>query len=538
MKRILPVILILAVAGAGYWWFTRPSVAAIESTALLGSGSIEAETVAITAELGGRIINVKVDEGDEVAAGQVLVELDQSDLLAQQAQLEAGVFTTQANLELVSAAALPEDVTAAAAKVTQAEAARDGAKLVWERARALVEDPHQLEARLNQGEARVAGAEADLESAQVILKRAEIEAEAAGRNQSSHTGLVQAEAAQKQLEAAQIGVQLAQAALEGAKKQVEHLNRLRLMPLTLIVEANAAEAAYGQAQAGVQAAAANLNAVKAGPRAEDIAVAQAQVREAETALAVVEVQLTKQTLAAPRNGLISQKLVNAGELASPGAMLLELSDIETVKLTVYIPETQIGRVKIGQAAHVYVDAYPNDVFEGVVSFIAHEAEFTPRNVQTQEERVNLVFAVEIELDNADHRLKPGMPADAEILPGVQARLIQKTPLPTPAPTATVTARPTGAPLPAATVTAAVLTPTSVAGPTAAPAKPAAQAEIIAWGLKVRAGPGIDYPAIAHLNQGEVVAVLKIDPRTGWLQVELPGGETGWITGSQTYVSVK
>jgi multidrug resistance efflux pump len=127
------------------------------------------------------------------------------------------------------------------------------------------------------------------------------------------------------------------------------------------------------------------------------------------------VQLDKLSLTAPRDGLVSQKLVNPGELAAPGAVLVEISDIETVDLTVFIPETRIGQVKIGQKALVYVDAYEGEEFEGKVSFIAHEAEFTPRNVQTQEERVNLVFAVKITLDNTDHRLKPGMPADAEIV---------------------------------------------------------------------------------------------------------------------------
>jgi RND family efflux transporter MFP subunit len=207
---------------------------------------------------------------------------------------------------------------------------------------------------------------------------------------------------------------MAEVILTGAKRQVELLTRLRDNPLLLITQAHSAEMAYQQAEAVVLTAQANLTAVKADPTPEDIAVAEAQVAEAEAAMAAVQVQLDKQTLTAPRDGLISQKLVNPGELAAPGAVLMELSDIDTVDLTVFIPETQIGQVKIGQKALVQVDAYPGEVFEGEVSFIAHEAEFTPRNVQTQEERVNLVFAVKITLDNSDHRLKPGMPADAEI----------------------------------------------------------------------------------------------------------------------------
>jgi HlyD family secretion protein len=418
MKRIIPVIILLAAIGGGYWWYTQPTAAAITPTpepALVGSGSIEAETVDITAELGGRITKLLADEGDEVIAGQILVELDKSDLLARQVQLEAGLATAKANLASVSAPARPENIAVAEAQLAQAAATRDGFKLVWDTAQKLVKNPHQLETQITQAEARVTTAEKSLELARVNLKRAEIQAEAAGRNQSDHTGLVKGEVAQKQLTAAQVGIKMAEVGLAGTQKQVEHLVRLRKNPLLLKTQADTAEAVYRQAEAAVLAAQANLTAVKANPVAEDIAVAQAQVKEAETAMAALHVQLDKMTLTAPRAGLISQKLVNPGELAAPGAVLLELSDIDTVDLTVFIPVTRLGQVKIGQKARVYVDAYPNVEFTGAVSFIAHEAEFTPRNVQTQEERVNLVFAVKITLDNANHRLKPGMPADAEIV---------------------------------------------------------------------------------------------------------------------------
>jgi multidrug efflux pump subunit AcrA (membrane-fusion protein) len=323
---------------------------------------------------------------------------------------------------------------------------------------------------------------------------------------------------------------MAEVALAGAQKQVEHLVRLRERPLPLIAQANAAAAAFQQAEAAVLAAQANLAAVKADPRPEDVAVAQAQVLEAEAALAAVDVQLAKQTLTAPRAGLISRKLVEPGELAAPGAMLLELSDLDTTKLTMYLPETELGRVRIGQQARVYVDAYPGEVFVGAVSFIAHEAEFTPRNVQTQAERVSLVFAVKIKLDNADHRLKPGMPADAEILLTSQTDSVV-----TPSPTA----RPRVFLNPTATSTPVQPKATPTVAPTAAETPPPIQAEVIAWGLNVRSGPGINYPIIATLTKGDTVPVVEVEPNSGWLQVRLPTGEkTGWISGSPTYVSVK
>lgn len=543
MKRIIPIIILIAIIGGAYWWLNQPRIDASASTALVGSGTIEAEVVAITTEIGGRIITVKAAEGDEVKAGQVLVEIDQSALLAQQAQLEAAVETAQAGLTAASAPPRPEDIAAAEARLAQAKVIRDGAKVTWQIAQLLVSNPHELQAQIDQAQARVTKSQTGLEQTQIILKRMEIQAEAASRNQSSHAALVQNDVAQNQLKAAQVGLQMAEVGLAGAKQQVELLQHLRANPLQLISQADAAKAAYQQAEAAIGVAEANLTAVKANPTTEDIAVAQAQVAEAEAALAQVQVQLDMLTLTAPRAGLISHKLVQPGELAAPGAVLLELSDIETVDLTVYIPETLIGQVKVGQPAHVYVDAYPGQVFKGTVTFINHEAEFTPRNVQTKEERVNLVFGVKISLNNPDHRLKPGMPADAELEEGKNEQADNFNP-PTsqPTPTPTVESSPTPTLEPKAPSGQPSNLPTLQPALALQPSPTATlmpQAEIITWGLNVRSGPGTAYPVIAHLAQGTVVPVLETDVQTGWLHVKLPPGEqSGWITGSPTYVTVR
>jgi multidrug resistance efflux pump len=544
MKRLIPLVIILTAIGAGYWWLNQPAMpnpsSAAGSTTLLGSGAIEAETIAITAELGGRVVELKVEEGDEVEAGQVLVELDKADLLAQQLQLQATLATAQTNLELVSAAARPEDIAVAQAQLDQAQVALEGAKQSWARIMEMVKSSHDLAARVNQAQAQVTQAQSNVELAQIDLKRADIQAEAASRNQSNHEAMVQNEVAQYQLQAAQTGVAMSEMALAGARQQVEHLTGIRDNPLYLIAQANAAGAAYRQAEAAVQVAQANLVAAQANPTAEDIAIAQAQAQEAEAALAAIETQLAKQTLVAPHAGLISQKLINAGELAAPGTTLLELSDIETVDLTVYIPETRIGQVKIGQQVRVYVDAYSHEQFEGVVSFIAHQAEFTPRNIQTQEERVNLVFGVKITLDNAGHRLKPGMPADAEILLTGQPEIAKPaSPAAPPKPTLASATPPQSVDTPSVTATATTSPATPVVTPTSAKAEATPQVEVVAWGLNVRSGPGVEYPVVAGLAQGDIAPVLAVDPQSGWLQVQLPDGKnTGWISGNPAYVLVK
>jgi len=429
MKRVIPVIILLGLIGAGvYWWTTQrnaevasvatriyPPWGAEPDTRLVGSGTIEAEIVAITTETGGRIVALHADEGDEVRRGDRLVELDTSLLRARQNQLEAALATALANLAEVSAPPRPEDVAVAGAELQQAKAARDGAYAVWQEMGSVVENPLDLNVQIDVARGEIAALEKMVEAAQAELKTSEIQRDEAARNQLNDEAITMSQVASKQADAARANLAATEAELAGARSQLALLMAIRDNPLDLITQANAAKAAYEQADAGVLVARAKLASVQAGAMPEDVAIAEAQVRQAESALASVEVQLDKLNLTAPRDGIIIERPANPGELAVPGATLMNLGDLDRVTLTVFIPEMQIGRVRVGQTARVEVDAYPGQTFEGSVAFISPEAEFTPKNVQTEEERVNLVFAVKITLDNPTHRLKPGMPADAEII---------------------------------------------------------------------------------------------------------------------------
>ena len=180
----------------------------------------------------------------------------------------------------------------------------------------------------------------------------------------------------------------------------------------------AAEAQVKIAEGQLAQAEAELERLRAGATAETIAALEAQKAQAqavldaaEANLKVLDIEIGRADLLAPVDGVILQRMIHKGELASPGAPLFTLADLDEVTLTVYVPEAELGKVALGQTAEVTVDAY-DEIFTGQVSHIASEAEFTPRNVQTQEERVHMVFAVKIRLDNPEHLLKPGMPADA------------------------------------------------------------------------------------------------------------------------------
>ncbi len=176
-------------------------------------------------------------------------------------------------------------------------------------------------------------------------------------------------------------------------------------------ELHPAESAVRQAIAAVDLARAQLSQIEAGhPEGERLA-AQAAVAEAEANLRLIGYQLEELTPVAPIEGIVREVLVRPGEVAAPGAPLAEIIDPNRLTLTVYVPQLQMARISSGDKVQVMVDAYPDSTFPGQVLLVASRAQFTPSEVQSREERVRLVFAVEIQVEDPEDRLTPGMPAD-------------------------------------------------------------------------------------------------------------------------------
>jgi HlyD family secretion protein len=147
---------------------------------------------------------------------------------------------------------------------------------------------------------------------------------------------------------------------------------------------------------------------------QELATLQATIARDQAAVAAAEAQLSYTLLSAPQAGTVLRKHVEPGEMIAGGTPVVTLADLSSIWLKIYVPEPDLGRVKLGQSADVTTDSYKGKVYRGTVTFINSEAEFTPKNVQTQEERVKLVFAVKIRLENPNQELKPGMPADARL----------------------------------------------------------------------------------------------------------------------------
>lgn len=169
------------------------------------------------------------------------------------------------------------------------------------------------------------------------------------------------------------------------------------------------------AVARLQEAEERLKLIREGPRKERIEQARAQVKQARAALKLAQIRLSYAKLASPLSGVVLSKNIEPGEYVAPGTPIVTIGDLENVWLRAYINETDLGRVKVGYQANIITDTYPDTIYKGSVSFIASQAEFTPKNVQTKEERVKLVYRIKINISNLGMELKPGMPADADII---------------------------------------------------------------------------------------------------------------------------
>jgi HlyD family secretion protein len=308
------------------------------SNALTASGNVEATEVQLAPEVGGRVIELRVAEGDRVSAGDVIATLDTRDTELQIGRARAERAAAAAQLHLFEAGARAEDV-------------------------------RQAEAQVDAATSEIAAIDVEIKSAQTDLDRFE--------------ALLTANAgSQKQRDDARARVDLARERKRAAEERV-------------------------------RVARTSLDRVRAGARKEELEGARARVATVDAQLAVLEKGLRDAQVTAPAGGVVTQKLVDAGEIVAPRTPLLVVTDLDHAWANVFVPEPAVPRLKLGQAATVRTDA--GSSVQGKVTFVSPRAEFTPRNVQTADERSKLVYRVKVTVDNTAGVLKQGMPVDVDFV---------------------------------------------------------------------------------------------------------------------------
>jgi multidrug resistance efflux pump len=405
IRIIIPAVVLLALAAGGLYYLNRPSPA--EAATIQASGVIEAEEIAIAPEVGGRVIEVLVDEGQPVAAGDPLFRFDDEALQIQRQQAVAAGAAAEAKAQvaLLTTQQALSDLNANAAVITaQAELSLANAKKALDDA--MRHRSYQQQGNRASPET-IDGIEAQLTLADETVSEAEDEVSRLSYLSPDDPKRAQAEAA----------LYNARHARDTIKS---NLNWYTGSPTTFdqaILDAN-----VSVAQANVDKAQADFDKVKIGPDPADLTMAHAQVEAAQTAVAsakattkasveAIDLQLEKLIVRAPAAGVVLTRSVNPGEVLQAGGTALTLGRMDTLHVTVYLAENRYGQVSLGSEAAVSVDSYKGETFQAVVTHIADQAEYTPRNVQTQEERQTTVYSVELAIRDTAGKLIPGMPAD-------------------------------------------------------------------------------------------------------------------------------
>jgi HlyD family secretion protein len=399
LRILVPILLVLAVAGAGVWLYMQQSDPLIG--ALTASGTVETTDITVAPEVAGKILSVEVQEGDAVKTDEILFRLDDSLLQAQRQ-------VSLANLSLAKANFAINHLTAQTAldNLKRSDTPRAQAELALANAKKALTD-----ATTNYNNIVVDYQKGALQDAKLWLQNAQSRyAYVKGHHSDGFMGQLQIQQAYAEVLKAMQAVQSASADYDNRSDSG------RAVPAASTVEIVSAQ--YDLAKALVDDAQYNLDRLANGANPDDVLVAQARVDsaqalldQAQANLNLIDAQIAKTVVKAPVDGVVLTRVAEPGSVVNPGASLIVLGRLDELTLTVYVPEDRIGEVILGQTASVSVDSFPGVKFMAVVTYISNQAEFTPRNVQTVEGRKSTVFAVKLKMQNAESKLKPGMPAD-------------------------------------------------------------------------------------------------------------------------------
>lgn len=401
MKKRIPLFVLVLLVAAFSVYFLIRNQKTRQQSGLWVSGTIELTEVDCAFRISGEIDELRFDEGDSVKEGDLIARLDDRELQDRRKKAEASLRMAESRISQLLVAIEHQE------RNSQGLIAQARARLAASRARLkeLVKGSRPQE---------IQEARADVDRTQSELRKARLEWERAQRLFDSQT------ISKRQWDAAKASFEMARAQCERTKEKYDLIWE---GPRKETIEA--ARSQVAEARAALQVAEATR--LKAQELRKELETARAQVGVARADLDLAETLLTETRLHAPLSGVVLSKNMERGEIALPGSSLLTLGDLKKVWLRAYINETDLGRVTVGQSAEIFTDTYPDKAYRGRLSFISSKAEFTPKQIQTKEERVRLVYRVKIDVDNPLMELKSGMPADARIIMGNGSEAARKTP---------------------------------------------------------------------------------------------------------------
>ena len=386
-KRIIIILLLVVVAVAGVYAYRGANKT--PDNRIVVSGNIELTEVNIAFKTAGRLIERTVDEGDTVKKGQVIARLDRDQLTADRQREVAGLESADSQLaQAQTSVQWQKDTLAADIEQRTADVASNEARLAELKNGARPQEKLDAQAAVDSAQSEVERAKKDWDRAQVLHHDDDIST--------------------AQFDQYRNHWETAVAALNSAK---ERQNLVLAGPRQEVI--NAQQAQLEHARGALKMA--QANSVELKRREQEIDTRRAEIARSKANIALIDAQLSDTIAVSPVDGVVLVKSADPGEVLSAGTTIVTIGDIEHPWLRGYINETDLGRVKLGSKVKVTTDSYKGKAYDGRVTFISSEAEFTPKQIQTEQERVKLVYRIKIELDNSSRELKSNMPADAQIV---------------------------------------------------------------------------------------------------------------------------
>jgi HlyD family secretion protein len=388
MKKRIPIILLVIAIGVGAWWYWHWRNAS-HGDRILVSGNLELTQVDISFKMAGRVIDRKVTEGDWVKRGDLIATLDPVIYRQQKVRDEASVASALSNYQQLETAiayqkaTLESDIAMRSAELGQATA-----KLEELLNGSRKQDIQQTDAAVADAKAQLEFARLDWERSQRLFKDEDISKQQYDQARTKY------DSAQAMLRQAEEKHSLVK---EGPRQE----------------DIAAARADVARAKAAVATAEANRLELKR--KEQQLVAGKDEVDRSRAQVGISEAQLADTEVNTPIDGVVLVKSAEPGEVLGAGTTVVTIGDLEHPWLRAYINETDLGRIKLGQKVKLSTDSFPGKVYWGKIAYIASEAEFTPKQIQTKEERVKLVYRIKIEVDNSNHELKDNMPVDAEII---------------------------------------------------------------------------------------------------------------------------
>jgi HlyD family secretion protein len=386
-KRIFIILALVAVAVAGVYAYRGANKN--PENRIVVSGNIELTEVNIAFKTAGKLIERTVDEGDSVKKGQVIARLDRDQLVAQRDRELAGLESAESQLaQAKTSLEWQKDTLAGDIEQKSADLASNDARLAELKNGARPQEKLDAQAAVDSAQSEVDRSKKDWDRAQVLHRDDDISTAQFDQFRNRWESAV--------------------AALNSAK---ERQNLVLAGPRAEVI--NAQQGQVERMRGALKMAQANSLEMKR--REQELTTRAAEIARSRASVALIDSQLADTIATSPVDGVVLVKSADPGEILSAGTTVVTIGDIEHPWLRGYIDETDLGKVKLGSKVKVTTDSYKGKVYDGHVSFISSEAEFTPKQIQTQTERVKLVYRIKIELDNSSRELKSNMPADGEIV---------------------------------------------------------------------------------------------------------------------------